>query len=75
MDNEIGVKMKKKCPQIPQITQRGWHLQPIIASGIRKFRKKNFRMNTRFCNIVIKIKKKPKIIRVICVICGLKIRG
>jgi hypothetical protein len=37
----------------PQITQRGWHPQPIIAAGIRKCRRKNLGMKTRFGNIVI----------------------
>ena len=31
----------------------GWHPQPIIAAGIRKCRKKNLGMKTRFCNRVI----------------------
>jgi ribosomal protein L44E len=67
--------MKKIDHRLHRLTQRGWHPQPIIAAGIRKFRRRDFGMSTRFCNIVIKIKKKTKIIHVICEICGLKIRG
>ena len=39
----------------PQITQRGWHPQPIIAAGIRKCRRKNLGIKTRFGNRVIQI--------------------
>jgi hypothetical protein len=36
--------------------QRGWHPQPIIAVGIRKYRRKNFGLKTRFYIILIQIK-------------------
>jgi hypothetical protein len=35
------------------VTLRGWHPQPIIAAGIRKFQGKNSGMKTRLVNIVI----------------------
>jgi hypothetical protein len=42
-------KKNKKLNDI----QRGWRPQPIIAAGIRKCRKKNFGMRTRFLKTVI----------------------
>jgi anaerobic selenocysteine-containing dehydrogenase len=42
-----------ELPSIQQETKRGWHPQPIIAAGIRKFRRKNFGMKTRISNGVI----------------------
>jgi hypothetical protein len=37
--------------------QGGWHSRPIIAAGIRKCRRKNLGMKTRFCNRVIQTVK------------------
>jgi hypothetical protein len=61
---------RKMVHRLHRLTQRGWHPQPIIAVGIRKYRRENFGMKTRFCNIVIQVIKIKKI-SVICVICGL----
>jgi hypothetical protein len=51
-----------------RLTQRGWHPQPIISAGIRKCRRKNLGMKTRFCNRVIQMvtdkKEKGKIVQI-----------
>jgi hypothetical protein len=33
---------KKMVHRLHRLTQRGWHPQPIIAAGIRKYRREKF---------------------------------
>ena len=51
----------KMAHRLHRLTLRGWHPQPIIAAGIRKRRRKNFGIKTRFIKIVIQIIKRKKI--------------
>jgi hypothetical protein len=50
----------KTVHRLHRLAQRGWHPQPITASGIRECWRENFGVKTRFLEIVVQIIKKRK---------------